>query len=220
MALRTRFPFHPSYRIVRWIVLLAGVCTQTCRADLIVGNANPMDRTVSEHGQPGAVTFTVINTGIDPVRITGYIARASPRFGPDDSGDIALDAIQVDPGVQLVCDKGTSLSGLVGASLNRQESCLTYVPFYIIDDDPFDEFNPVSDSADWAVLLQVSAEDVFTFRPVPDEIGHAYVHVVDDPVPEPEPNPVPEPRTATLVSSGVIVLSLLYRQRGRKGSAR
>jgi hypothetical protein len=83
--------------------------------------------------------------------------------------------------VGLQCDEGSGVP-LVGSILAFQQSCSTYLPFFIIDNDPFDEFNPVPDSADWTVLLQVSATEL-NGAPVPEEIGHAYVHVVDDVVP-------------------------------------
>jgi hypothetical protein len=158
-----------------------------------------MDQTISEHGPFGfgSVTFTVINTGLRDVKIHGFVLRASPRFGPADSGDIAYDRIQVIEDVGLQCNEGSGVP-LVGSILAFQQSCSTLVPFFTIDNDPFDEFNPVPDSADWAVLLQVSATEL-NGAPVPDEIGHAYVRVVDD--------PVPEPGTAALVSSGLLLLS-------------
>jgi hypothetical protein len=170
-----------------------------------------MEQTLSEQERFRFISFEVINTGL-PLTITGYIQRASPRFGPDDSGDVAYDVIEVTSFPPLQCLSDSQVFPLVGMTLRFRQSCSVAVEFAVIDNDPFDTFNPVSDSADWAVLLQVSAVDRFTGAPVADEIGHAYVRVVDD--------PVPEPATAALVSSGVVGLSLLYRRRGRKGSVR
>jgi hypothetical protein len=205
MTLQSRFLFQSAHRPLLSLLLLAGLWTQTCRADLIVGNANPMDQTVSEHQLLGGVTFTVINTGL-AVMITDYKEVASPRFGPADSGDIAYDVIQVFPPDRLAtCNSGSEESLLIGKTLGFRESCSVRVSFLIVDNDPFDTFNPAPDFADWAVLLQVSAKDAFSGAPVPDEIGHAYVRVVDD--------VVPEPGTATLVSSGLFFVSLLYKRR-------
>ena len=81
MTLQPRFLFHSAHRPVWWLVLLAGLWTNVGRADLIVGNASPMDQAVFEHSDFGFVTFTVMNTGLDDVRLTDFIAKASPRFG-------------------------------------------------------------------------------------------------------------------------------------------
>jgi len=168
-----------------------------------------MDQTVSEHELLGGVTFTIINTGFESVTVTNYMLRASPRFGPDDSGDIAYDRIQVisTTGQSCVYPSGNSML-LIGTvlfgSTETPRSCVANVTFAILDNDPLDTFNPVNDSADWAVLLQVSARNNITGDPVPDEIGHAYIRVVDE--------PIPEPGTATLVSSGLVVVSLLYKR--------
>jgi hypothetical protein len=84
MTLQSRFLFHSAPRSVWWLVLIAALWTQTCRADLIVGNADPMNHTVSEKIPfgLGSVTFTVINTELRDVKIDKFVLRASPRFGP------------------------------------------------------------------------------------------------------------------------------------------
>ena len=207
MTIRSRLLFHAAPRPVWWLVLLAAVCTQACRADLIVGNANPAEQTVFEQSAFGSVTFTVINTGHNPIVTTTYLERASPRFGPNDSGDITYDAVQtfVNRGESCVFASGERTL-LVNMILASTQSCEVDVRFAILDHDPFDELNPVVDYADWAILLQVSAKDLFTGIRVNDEIGHAYVRVEDDPE-------LPEPGTATLVSSGFLLVSLLYKRR-------
>lgn len=55
-----------------------GLGANTCRADLIVGNADPMDQTVSENRTFVVVSFNVINTGVGAVTITGFLETASP----------------------------------------------------------------------------------------------------------------------------------------------
>jgi hypothetical protein len=171
-----------------------------------------MNQTVSEHQVASSVQFEIINTGLRTVTLTNYRETASPRFGPDDSGDIAYDIVQVIPNSQLKCVFREQEYPLVGMLLAFNQSCSAIIQFVVRDNDPFDTFNPVPDFADWAVLLQVSAKETRTGDPVSDEIGHAYVRVVDD--------VVPEPGTVTLVSSGLLLVMVLYRRRNSRSPVR